>query len=641
MTQTPLPGVLPSLRRIFAGRESSNVPDSELLRRFVQQRDEAAFELLVWRHGRMVLHACRRILTDMHHAEDAFQATFLTLARRASSIRGRSSVSGWLHKVAFRIALASRARIARRQELEQPLTEPTPGKGLDPSAIAAWRDVRQILDREVNGLGERYRLPFILCYLEGKTNSEAAKELGCPVGTIESRLMRARQRLRARLTRQGLALSVGLRGLALARPASGAELPAALVSSTARMAAFFAGGVAAEAIPSEVFSMAEGVLRTMWLLKIKTTAILAVAILVSVTACVFGRPGLEPRLQAEKQPVAKGQAQHNRAGKTASTGEHVESGTIVKIDLAQGALVTKSIVFDASVFDASWNGTIGNSSNFILQPYLATPMTSTLNGNPSIWTSYQHMNVNPSPTFTFLNSIGHTVPISNLPASSFNCFPYPLSVKGTITAYGNEVSHKLAPMVSVRIDGEDAKLSDLVPNIPVQLRINKNGQVIRIEADGSTMNDCLIDSLDPVKNSLAVAHAGSQAQWEIGQKVKVLINNKKSRLADLKPEMTVSLRLSAIKPKILGITATGPMVECVLKSIDAERGRLTVGLKKEHITVSNLVVDAEAPITIDGRNVRLVDLQSRVGRQIHIQMDADAEQNRVVAVQYESSKAGK
>jgi len=606
------------------------VPDSELLRRFVQQRDEAAFELLVWRHGRMVLHACRRILADTHHAEDAFQATFLTLARRASSIRGRSSVSGWLHKVAFRIALASRARIARRQELEQPLTEPTPDKGLDPSAIAAWRDIRQILDREVNGLGERYRLPFILCYLEGKTNSEAAKELGCPVGTIESRLLRARQRLRARLTRQGLALSVGMRGLALARAASGARLPAALVGSTARMAAFFAGGVAAEAIPPEVFSMAEGVLRTMWLFKIKSTAILAVAILVSVTACVFGRPGREPWLQADKQPSAKEQAQHNRAGKNAPAGEHVESGVIEKLDLAQGAIVVKSLTFFANL-----NGTIGNSSNVILQPYLATPMISTANGLPSGWTSYEQLKVNPSPSANYLNHIEHTIPFN----TTHNFGPF--AVNGAITAYSNEVRHKLAPLVSVCIDGEEAKLSDLVPNITVQLRINKSGQVTRIEADGSTVDDCLVDSLDPVKNTLAVAHAGSPAQWEIGQKVNVVINNRKSRLADLKPEMTVSLRLSAIKPKVLGITATGPTVECVLKGIDAERGRLTVGLKKEHITVSNLVVDAQAPVTIDGRNARLVDLQSRVGRQIRIRMDADAEQNRVMAVHYDSPKPGK
>src|SRR5262249_48076781 len=158
---------------------------------------------LVWRHGAMVLNLCRRVLRNEQDAEDAFQATFLALAREAHRIRSRESLSGWLYRVAFRIGL--RARRSARPILPVPV----PDRGGPDSTIAVESaESRGILDEEVQRLPTKYRLPFVLCCLSGRTNSEAAAELGCPRGTVDSRLSWAKRRLRSRLLKRGLAPAV-------------------------------------------------------------------------------------------------------------------------------------------------------------------------------------------------------------------------------------------------------------------------------------------------------------------------------------------------------------------------------------------------------------------------------------------------
>src|SRR5262249_11092076 len=142
------------------------VSDTQLLERFVRRRDEAAFELLVWRHGKMVLGTCRRLLRDAHEAEDAFQACFVALARRGGSINPRAAGGGWLHKVAYRLALGAKSRRARRDAREQPLGDRAPAAGApDPAAEAARREVQRALGDEVGRLPDKYRVPFVLCCL--------------------------------------------------------------------------------------------------------------------------------------------------------------------------------------------------------------------------------------------------------------------------------------------------------------------------------------------------------------------------------------------------------------------------------------------------------------------------------------------
>jgi len=220
---------------------AGGLTDGRLLERFLDDRDQAAFELLVWRHGPMVLRVCRRIIRDLHGAEDAFQATFLTLAYKAGSIGKRESVGSWLYKVAYRIALRARDGLSKRVTRERPLADSLVAEDVrDPADAAAWRELGPLLDAEVQRLPEKYRAAFILCCLDGKTNEEAAEELGCPKGTLLSRLARAREQLRKRLERRGLALSGAVFPL-LAHP-NGWPLvkdSSALVDTTVRMALKF------------------------------------------------------------------------------------------------------------------------------------------------------------------------------------------------------------------------------------------------------------------------------------------------------------------------------------------------------------------------------------------------------------------
>ncbi len=181
----------------------SRLKDADLLRQFVDRRDEAAFARLVERYGPMVLGVCRRILRDVHASEDAFQATFLVLVARASTIRHSASLAGWLHRVAVRVALRARAKWCPGEEL---LVD-VPAAVAEPAEAAAERELLAVLDQELDRLPEKYRRPLLLCCLQGKTHAEASRELGWPVGSLSRRLHRALELLRQLLQRRGVTLS--------------------------------------------------------------------------------------------------------------------------------------------------------------------------------------------------------------------------------------------------------------------------------------------------------------------------------------------------------------------------------------------------------------------------------------------------
>src|SRR5260370_26581373 len=220
MTTTPMRSVLRHLRKAALGPDGGGLTDGQLLQRFLTRRDEAAFAVLVRRHGPMVLGVCRRILHNSHDADDAFQATFLVLVRKAPVLASRAVVGNWLHGVAYRTALKARSADARRRVKERAMSRP---EALEEDLRPEWH---ALLDRELNGLPERDRAPAILCDLEGKTRREAARLLGCPEGTLSGRLSRARSLLARRLARHGLPLSGGAVAAALAPRMPAARRPA-------------------------------------------------------------------------------------------------------------------------------------------------------------------------------------------------------------------------------------------------------------------------------------------------------------------------------------------------------------------------------------------------------------------------------
>jgi RNA polymerase sigma factor (sigma-70 family) len=269
MTNPSLPELIRRLcLAVEPGHGESN--DRELLLRFVQKRDEAAFEVLLWRHGTMVLNLCRRMLRHEQDAEDAFQATFLALAREAGAIGRSNSLPGWLYRVAFRIALKVRGKNARFDS-SAALTD-SPSRSV--SSDLEWQEIRQVVDEEVSRLPVKYRLPFILCCLEGRSNSEAAKEIGCPKGTVDSRLSWARERLCQRLLRRGVTLAVG--GVALDavwQAEASAALPENLVRTTLQASVAFANGSAAF-VSGSVISLARGVVKAMVFDKVKRVVVI-------------------------------------------------------------------------------------------------------------------------------------------------------------------------------------------------------------------------------------------------------------------------------------------------------------------------------------------------------------------------------
>jgi internalin A len=303
MIDAPLTSILSRIRRISA--EVGGASDAQLLERFASNRDEAAFELLVWRHARLVFGVSRRVLRDLQDSEDAFQATFLTLARHARRIARREAVASWLYKVAYRVALAARHRRARRGACERQVREADRlAAAPDADESAENRELRRVLDLEIGRLPERFRAPVVLCYLEGKTVDEAAVQLRCPRGTVASRLARARERLRVRLAGRGLAPSAGL---ALISSVEVAPRPLSVVPTLmAAVPGYAAGGVAADGVLSpRVTSLTEEVSRAMFGHKLRT----GLAVLAVILGMVAVGGGSVLGLRASGRPEAGSQEQ--------------------------------------------------------------------------------------------------------------------------------------------------------------------------------------------------------------------------------------------------------------------------------------------------------------------------------------------
>ena len=278
MADVQLRSVIRHLRRVIVTQGWTwSLTDAQLIEAFLHHRDGTAMEMLVWRHGTMVLNLCRRILRDEHHAEDAFQATFLVFVRNAGSIGKHQSVGSWLHKVAYRVSHRLRARLAKHPEQRTDVDLDHFPK-CESADDVMWRDTRSVLDEEINRLPEKYRSPIILCYLQGHTCEEVADLLGRPRDTIKSQLLRGREQLKSRLIRRGLSMSAGWLATNLSVNVSSAAIPAMLVHITVEAALAFAAGQAASGlVSSNVAALTQGVLRTMFLTKLKTATIIAFA----------------------------------------------------------------------------------------------------------------------------------------------------------------------------------------------------------------------------------------------------------------------------------------------------------------------------------------------------------------------------
>ena len=283
MATAQMDTVIRHLRGAVLRQDRAGWTDGQLLGSFIDQEDEAAFEAIVRRHGPMVFGVCRRVVRNHHDAEDAFQATFLVLARKASSVRPRERVANWLHGVALRTAMKAKAMTAKRRGREKQVTDMPESEA---AQQGPWLDLQPLLDQELNGLPENYRLPILLCDLEGKTIKETAQQLGWPQGTLAGRLARGRKLLAKRLTSRGVALSAGSLAAFVSQQAASADVPTSLISFTVKAAPMIAARQAtvADVISAKVAALMEGVMKGMMLTKLSN----AVAGLVALCALVCG-----------------------------------------------------------------------------------------------------------------------------------------------------------------------------------------------------------------------------------------------------------------------------------------------------------------------------------------------------------------
>jgi RNA polymerase sigma factor (sigma-70 family) len=288
----PMRRVLRHLRRASTLRDAAELTDGQLLDCFLARREEAAFEALLRRHGPMVLGVCRRVLGNAADAEDAFQATFLVLVRKAHTVRPRELVGHWLHGVAYRTALRARSAAAQRRAKERQVPPMPPPQ---PAADGPWADVQPLLDRELNGLPEKYRVPIVLCDLEGKPRKEAARQLGWPEGTLSCRLARGRALLARRLARHGVHLTGAALAAGLAEEAS-ATVPDVLAAATTRTA--LAGAASAG-----VLSLAEGAIKAMLWTRLKVGA--AVVLLFGLAVAGARGLGSAPAGEGPRDVVAR------------------------------------------------------------------------------------------------------------------------------------------------------------------------------------------------------------------------------------------------------------------------------------------------------------------------------------------------
>jgi RNA polymerase sigma factor (sigma-70 family) len=281
MSNATLAAALTRLRQAAEGRS-----DRQLLEAYATANDQAAFAALVRRHGSMVLGVCRRVLHDVHNAEDAFQAVFLTLARKANLLDKGEALTGWLHRVSYRAALRARRDAARRRKHEgrvAPRTNP-------PAWEVGWRELQGVLDEEMQRLPAAYRDVFVLCCLDGLSGPAVAKRLGVGENTVFSRLARARKRLREQLARRGISLSAVLTALAVSGT-SRAALPPRLARSVSEAATRLGAGTPVTGLSAKALSLAEGVTTTMLSNKFKLAAVFLLSLCaLGIGLGVFARP---------------------------------------------------------------------------------------------------------------------------------------------------------------------------------------------------------------------------------------------------------------------------------------------------------------------------------------------------------------
>jgi zinc protease len=363
-----LGSVVHSLQHLFGPGTLSALSEAQLLERFIVRKDEAAFEAILKRHGPMVLGVCRRVLDNPHDVDDAFQATFLILVKKARSIRDQDVLGTWLYGVARRVAVRARVNARRRRDVERTArVEAVHTNDPGPSRVES-DELRSLIDHELERLPEKYRAPLVLCELEGQSHEQAAALLRCPVGTVKSRLARGRERLRPRLLRRGIAPTTGLAALALAAEPAPA-VPTELMNGTIRAINRLASGpvITPSAFSAGVTTLCKGAIRSMKLAKLKSATAATILCFAAAFVVVTGTRVLVG--QAPAQPNAQNLAPPTAAPEKAVERFQLDNGLKVILRPIRGAGNTSLVVLYSIGNDHDPEGQSG-LGNLVDQVYL-------------------------------------------------------------------------------------------------------------------------------------------------------------------------------------------------------------------------------------------------------------------------------
>jgi RNA polymerase sigma factor (sigma-70 family) len=304
MATAQLSTLLRHMRKLAVSESTRELSDAQLLQRFAVRAEEDAFAALVERHGQLVWGVCRRVLRHEQDAEDAFQATFLVLARNAATIRKAEALSSWLHGAAYRIALRARRDAAIRRAHERRGQTMPAERSLSETSL---REALTLLDEEIQRLPPKQRAVFVLCSVEGKSQAEAARQLGCKEGAVSVTVSRARKRLAQQLSRRGVTLSAALAAVALGRQTASAAVSATLTYSTIQAALLYAAGKPASAVGlgATAVALAEGATRTMFLTKAKVATAIVFVLSLIAGAGVLARQSVEAKPPSEQGAAAE------------------------------------------------------------------------------------------------------------------------------------------------------------------------------------------------------------------------------------------------------------------------------------------------------------------------------------------------
>jgi RNA polymerase sigma factor (sigma-70 family) len=629
--------LLERLRDVLLRPAAGELSDGQLLERYLARRDEAAFVLLLRRLGPMVLGVCRRVLRQEQDAEDAFQATFLVLVRRAEAIRPRERVGPWLYGVAYRTALKSRALAGRRRQVERAACRPVAaaGEARDPD------DLRPLLDRHLSRLPERYRVPLVLCDLQGRARRDVARQLGLPEGTLSSRLARARALLGRRLGRRGAALPAGAVAAVLCAGAN-AALPAPLATATAGAAMSLAAGQPG-AVPAQVLIVTEGVLKAMTIAKLKvaTAVLLSLAVIglgggVLTRQALAGKPaglpgrdrgedapkaaqqiddrlvrvevqmprgeGGEPVIRVDGRPVAKDRlagALSRAAGDGRAAGVRIEADA----EAPHGAVV--------AVLDAA-------AAAGIQQAYFAAPKDK--------------------------EAKEETGPSVLVVVKAVDAGKHTLTAAAADKKPAQEKTYELAKDVRVVLNdgltkgdkGKEGSLADLAPGTTVELQLAPGAKVV----NGITVRPWHlhtgVKSVDADKRTVTVTMKGEDGPFEktftLAKEARVLLSDglakgekdQEGKLADLTEGTPVLVRVSAVDPKVaLELRPQGRSLFGELKGVDAGSSQITVTVKEDGALVDKaLTLVKGGRVTIEdgkgSREAKLSDLAA--GSRVVVQL---------------------